>query len=241
MTVSSNELPSEKRMSLVEHIIELRNRMVVVVIAFIVIAILVFPFTSQIIGAIWRYLIPEEVKMVMYEPLEFLIVQITLALIIAAAAGVPLLIYELFLYASPGLYPHEKRYFRLILPFSMLLFIAGVAIGFFIVLPAFFHLMVYYSNDVAVPRLSVGMTFSVVTTFLAGLGLVFQLPLLIVFGVKFGLVKYDALRKQRPLVYGALIAFAVFISPDPTMFSQLIVGLVLVLLFEFSLLIAGML
>ncbi|MEM2991410.1 MAG: twin-arginine translocase subunit TatC, partial [Halobacteria archaeon] len=180
----SPDLPSDKKMPLLEHIIELRNRLLRVVIAFMVIAFLVFPFTNSIIAAIWRYLIPEGVKMVMYEPLEFLIVQIMLALIIAGTVGIPLLIYELFQYASPGLYPHEKKYFFLIVPFSMLLFIAGVAVGFFAVLPVFFHLMVYYSNDVAVPMLSIGRTFSVVTTFLAGLGLVFQLPLLIVFALK---------------------------------------------------------
>jgi sec-independent protein translocase protein TatC len=212
-----------------------------VLVAFIVIAFLVFPFTNSIIAAIWGYLIPEGVKMVMYEPLEFLIVQIMLALIIAAAVGVPLLIYELFQYASPGLYPHEKRYFFLIVPFSLLLFIVGAAIGFFIVLPVFFHLMVYYSNGVAVPMLSIGRTFSVVVTFLAGLGIVFQLPLLIVFALKLGLVRYNDLKIQRPLIYGALIAFAIYISPDPTMFSQLIVGVLLVLLFEISLLIARIL
>ncbi|MEM2924429.1 MAG: twin-arginine translocase subunit TatC [Methanocellales archaeon] len=241
MLAMSPDLPSDKKMPLLEHIIELRNRMLRVVVVFIVIAFLAFPFTNSIIAAIWAYLIPEGVKMVIYEPLEFLIVQIMLALIIASSIGIPFLIYELFQYASPGLYPHEKRYFFLIVPFSVLLFIAGVLIGFFIVLPIFFHLMVYYSNEVAVPMLSIGRTFSVVITFLAGLGLVFQLPLLVIFALKLGLVKRSDLIKQRPLIYGALIAFAIYISPDPTMFSQLIVGVFLVLLFEISLLIAKIL
>lgn len=241
MAVMSSDLPADKKMPILEHIIELRNRMLRVVIVFILIAFLVFPFTNSVIAAIWGYLIPEGVKMVMYEPLEFLIVQIMLALIIAGVAGIPLLIYELFQYASPGLYPHEKRYFFLIVPFSMLLFIAGAAVGFFAVLPVFFHLMIYYSNDVAVPMLSIGRTFSVVTTFLAGLGIVFQLPLLIVFALKLKLVKYSDLKKQRALIYGALIAFAIYISPDPTMFSQLLVGVILVLLFEISLLIGRIL
>ena len=114
-----SDLLSGKRMPLIEHIIELRNRLVTVVIAFCAVTIAVFPFTNQIIAAIWRHLIPKGVKMVVFEPLELLIVQITMALIIASAVGVPLLIYELFKYASPGLYPHEKRYFFLIFPFSI--------------------------------------------------------------------------------------------------------------------------
>ena len=77
-----------------------------------------------------------------------------------------------------------------------------------------------------------------VITTVAGFGLVFQLPLLTVFAVKMGLVKYKSLVDRRWLVYSGLLAFAMLATPDPTLFSQLVVAVMLVILFELSLLIA---
>jgi sec-independent protein translocase protein TatC len=75
-----------------------------------------------------------------------------------------------------------------------------------------------------------------VTTILAGFGIVFQLPLLVVFAVKLELVKYQTLKKQRMIIYSAILAFSLFLSPDPTFIAQIVVALLLVVLFEFSLL-----
>ena len=79
-------------------------------------------------------------------------------------------------------------------------------------------------------------TVSAVTTILAGFGVVFQLPLLVVFAVKMGLVQYQTLKKQRILVYSAILAFSLFITPDPTFIAQIVVAILLAVLFEFSLL-----
>ena len=69
-----------------------------------------------------------------------------------------------------------------------------------------------------------------------GSGIVFQAPLLVIFAVKMGLVKYETLKKQRVLVYSAILALSLFLSPDPTFIAQFLVALLLVILFEFSLL-----
>jgi sec-independent protein translocase protein TatC len=88
----------------------------------------------------------------------------------------------------------------------------------------------------ATAQLSVKNTLSAVTTILAGFGIIFQLPLLVVFAVKLGLVKYQTLKNQRMIVYSAIMAFSLFLSPDPTFIAQIIVALLLAVLFEFSLL-----
>ncbi|WP_269849609.1 twin-arginine translocase subunit TatC [Methanosarcina horonobensis] len=85
-------------------------------------------------------------------------------------------------------------------------------------------------------QLSVQNTLSAVTTILAGFGVVFQAPLLVVFAVKMGLIKYQTLKKQRILVYSAIVTLSLFLSPDPTFIAQILVALLLVVLFEFSLL-----
>jgi sec-independent protein translocase protein TatC len=92
--------------------------------------------------------------------------------------------------------------------------------------------------SVATPLLSIGQTFNIVMNFILGFGVVFQIPLVVIMAVKMGLVKRKTLADGRLAAYGVLFAFAFFISPDPTMLSQLIVGIVLILLFEVSLLLA---
>ena len=99
-----------------------------------------------------------------------------------------------------------------------------------------FKYILFYSGEMATAQLSVQGTLSAVTTILSGFGIVFQLPLLVIFAVKMGLVKYQTLKKQRLLVYSAIIAFSLFLSPDPTFIAQIVVMLLLVVLFEFSLL-----
>jgi sec-independent protein translocase protein TatC len=99
-----------------------------------------------------------------------------------------------------------------------------------------FKYILLYSGEMAIAQLSVQSTLSAVTTILSGFGIVFQLPLLVIFGVKMGLVKYQTLKKQRMLVYSAIIAFSLFLSPDPTFIAQIVVMLLMVVLFEFSLL-----
>ena len=112
----------------------------------------------------------------------------------------------------------------------------GASIGYFLVLPIMFKYILFYSGDMATVQLSVQDPLAAVTTILAGFGIVFQLPLLVIFAIKMGLVKYETLKKQRILVYSGIMAFSLFLSPDPTFIAQIVVALLLAVLFEFSLL-----
>jgi sec-independent protein translocase protein TatC len=111
-----------------------------------------------------------------------------------------------------------------------LLFILGVAIGYFLVLPAMFKYILFYSGDMATAQLSVQDTLSAVTTILVGFGIIFQIPLFVVFTVKMGLLKYQTLKKQRILVYSAIMAFSLSLSPDPIFIAQIVVVLLLAVL-----------
>ncbi|MCD5409623.1 MAG: twin-arginine translocase subunit TatC [Methanocellales archaeon] len=230
--------PCDKEQPLMEHIAELRYRLLVILAGVSIITAIVFPFSSLLLDMIWDHLVPPGVEMVVYGPWEIITVRITLSLVCALVFGIPLLIYELLAFANPGLFPSERRFFTIVVPFSLILFIIGGLLAYFIVLPLLFKYLILFSGDVAVAQLSIRRTFSVVTTTLVGLGLVFQTPLLITLAVKMGLVKYRELKEKRLWIYAGLLVFATFISPDPTAISQLIVASMLVVLFEASLLIA---
>ncbi|MDI6640023.1 MAG: twin-arginine translocase subunit TatC [Methanocellales archaeon] len=238
MSVNYDMPPGDRELPLMVHLAELRSRLLTIFGAVTIIAAVVFPFSGKLLHIIWSDLIPPGAEMVVYGPWEIITIRIMLSLICAFVIGVPLFIYELLAFMKPGLFPSERRFLSIVVPFSLLLFIAGAAIGYFLVVPTLFKFMIFHSSDVAIAQLSIGRTFSVVMTTVAGFGLIFQLPLLMVFAVKMGLVKYKSLREKRWLVYGGLLAFAMLATPDPTMISQLIVATMLVLLFELSLLIA---
>ncbi len=229
-------VPGDTEESLMVHLFELRNRLAIVLIWLFLGIIIAFPYSAKGMLLVWKEFISPDLVMTSYSPLEWTFARLKLCLVFALAISIPQLFYQLYRFAGKGLYPHEKRFFIKVIPASFLLFIFGTAIGYFFVLPVMFKYILLYSGDMATAQLSVQDTLSAVTTILAGFGIVFQLPLLVVFAVKMGLVQYQTLKKQRILVYSAIMAFSLFLSPDPTFIAQIVVALLLAVLFEFSLL-----
>ncbi len=122
-----------------------------------------------------------------------------------------------------------------IVSISILLFLAGAGIAYLAIVPVIFKYIMLHSEDLAVAGLSLRTTLSVVGTLVLGFGLMFQFPILVVAAIKMGLLERKQLKNSRMIVYGALITFAIFVTPDATGVSQLIVFAVFLLLFEFSL------
>jgi sec-independent protein translocase protein TatC len=227
--------PDDREMSLGEHLRELRNRMVIVIGVTLALMAIVFPFSGGLVDAVIAHVVPSYVKITTYAPLELFKTRITICFIVAVCVGFPLLVYEAFRFAAPGLYPAERRFLKVVFPFSLALFIAGASVAYLVTLPLFFGIVIGNGASVATPNLSLGETFGIVTNFMLGFGVVFQVPLVIMLAVRMRLVKRETLVKGRIGVYGLLFAFAMFISPDPTFFSQLIVLAILAALFEVGL------
>ncbi len=229
-------VPGDKELPLVEHIKELRSRMMTAAIPIALITAIAFLFSGKLLQLIWRQTVP--VPMTIYSPMELILTKLTLSLLVALFIGIPLMVYEGFMFVGKGLYANEKLFFIKIVPFSFILFLAGAALAFFVAVPLVFKYTILYSIDVASPQISVIKTMYTIITLLVGFGLVFQFPLLLVFAIRMGLVKREYLKGKRAIIYGALIAFALFVSPDPSAISELIVAGMLVILFEFSLIIS---
>ncbi len=229
-------VPGDEELPLVEHIKELRSRIMTVAIPIALITAIAFLFSGKLLQLIWRQTVP--VPMTIYSPMELILTKLTLSLLVALFIGIPLMVYEGFMFVGKGLYTNEKLFFIKIVPFSFILFLAGAALAFFVAVPLVFKYTILYSIDVASPQISVIKTMYTIITLLVGFGLVFQFPLLLVFAIRMGLVKREYLKGKRAIIYGALIAFALFVSPDPSAISELIVAGMLVILFEFSLIIS---
>ncbi len=231
-----NSVPGDEDIPEVEHVKELCSRMMAAAIPITLITAIAFLFSGELLQVIWKQTVP--VPMTIYSPMELVITKLTLSLMAALFIGIPLLVYEGFMFIGKGLYENEKMFFIRIVPFSFLMFLAGAALAYFAAVPLIFKYTILYSIDVANPQISVIKTIYTITTLLLGFGLVFQFPLLLVFAMKMGVLKRESLGGKRKIIYGALIAFALFVSPDPSAISELIVAAAFVILFESSLVIA---
>lgn len=219
----------------VGHLKELRNRLIVAGAALLLGALIFYPFSGEAVAYLWDQFIPDSVIMSIYSPTEYLMTRLKLSIAAAICIFFPLLMYELFKFMSRGLYQNERKFLIKVVPLSFILFLMGAALAYFIVLPLFLNFVLFYSDQSAVAQIGLGETFNTIISLVLGFGLVFQIPLLMVSVVRMGIVEEKTLRKGRLVVYGSLIGFAFLIAPDPTMISQLIAGVALVVLFEFSL------
>jgi Twin arginine targeting (Tat) protein translocase TatC len=219
----------------VGHLKELRNRIIIAGAALIIGAIAFYPFSGDAIAYLWSELIPESVIMSIYSPTEYLMTQIKLSVAFAICIFFPLLMYELFKFMSRGLYKNERRFLLKVVPVSFILFLLGAALAYFIILPLFLNYVLFYSDQTAVAQIGLGETFGTIISLVLGFGLVFQIPLLMVSVVRMGIVDEKTVRKGRLVIYGSLVGFAFLVAPDPTLISQLIAGVALIILFEFSL------
>lgn len=220
---------------LTQHLKELRNSLAVVIAWFILSVLISYPFSEHAITRIWENFMPTGVSMAVYSPLEWMFARLKLSVVAAIAVTLPIFLLQMFRFMSKGLYPNEKKFLLTVVPASFTMFILGACIAYFLTLPMMFKYVIFYSTDLAIAQISVQKTISTVTTLILGFGIVFQLPLLVIFAVKMDLIKRETLKKQRLSVYAILVAFVMFASPDPTIMSQLLSVVMLVIMFEISL------
>ncbi len=231
-----NNVAGDIEMPLEEHVKEFRSRMIIVAVPVIIITSIVFIFSGELLKIIWTHSISG--PMTIYSPLELIISRLIISLMFALSVGIPLFIYESFIFIGKGLYPNEIKFFIKIVPFSFIMFTLGALLAYFVAVPIIFKYTMFYSTDVATPQISVIKAINAIITLIIGFGLVFQFPLLFIFAIKMGLVKKEFFSGKRKFIYGAILAIALFVSPDPSSISQLLVAVVLVILFEFSLLLS---
>lgn len=220
---------------IVDHLRELRNRLIVVIIVLSVATFFIYPFSGDIIRFLWDTLLPSGVIMSIYAPAEFLMTCLKLSVAISVGISFPVLMFELFKFMSRGLYKNEKKFLFKVVPASYILFLTGAGLAYFFILPVFMGYIIHYSDLSAMPQVSLTETINSVIVLVLGLGFVFQIPLLMVISMKMGIVQPSTLKKYRFTVYIALFSLGFFISPDPTFFAQVLVGIALVILFEISL------
>ncbi len=228
------------KMTLMQHFSELRRRIlwtaVVFVLAFVfgwLISDSVESFLSAPLMAVW------DNAMLLYTELsDGLMIQFSLATLIALIITIPVLLWNIWAYIAPGLHKNEKQFLVPIFVFSPLLFVAGAAFAFYILFPFVFKFFLEINASTSVPTVLLPsikgyLAFSI--GLLKVFGIAFQLPLVLVGLNRVGLLsKQTAIKSRRYVIIGVFILAAMLTPPD--ILSQILLALPMLLLFELSLL-----
>ncbi|MCO4773236.1 MAG: twin-arginine translocase subunit TatC [Deltaproteobacteria bacterium] len=224
----------EYRMTLLEHLWELRTRLIRSLLAMVVAFSVMLPFGEQI-SAFLREpatpYFPDGSFFSSHSPLEVFVTELKMSLFAAVFLAIPVLFYQAWSFIAPGLYKSERR---LVLPFvffSTLFFTAGSSFGFFFILPFAMKFLLGFSGEGINSAISVAAYLSDVTKLLLAFGAVFQMPLGIFFLARAGIVTGEGLANFRK--YAVILTFvvsAMLTPPDPV--TQIGLALPLIVLYE---------
>ena len=224
----------DRELSLVQHLAEFRSRLMVACVAVVITTAISFLFTTDIIKIL---LVPAHVtKLVALSPTENFTTYFRVALFSGFALAMPVVLYELYAYIDPALHPHERKFALTLGPFVLLLFVSGMLFCYFVLLPNALQFLVNFGSEVIDNQLRASEYLSFVTLFILGMGVVFEMPVLIYALIRVGVVQRSWLAKRRRYVFLIVFVVAAVVTPTPDPFNQTIVAVPMYLLFELGLL-----
>jgi sec-independent protein translocase protein TatC len=226
----------EARMTLIEHLEELRSRIFRVGIAFIVVAVVAGFFVEDIF---YWLLEPSGLSDLNFMgPAQALLTDIKLVLFSAFLLTLPILFYQAWMFVAPAVGEMGRVTTYIVVTLSSALFLVGVAFGYYVVLPIGLQFLLGYAPDRYNEVITADFYLPFVTRFLLAFGIVFELPAAAYVGAKLGLVTAPLLRRYRrhALVVNAILAAALTPGQDP--FSMILMAVPMVLMYEASILIA---
>jgi sec-independent protein translocase protein TatC len=195
-----------------------------------------FLFTTDIIKLL---LVPAGVsKLVALSPTENFTTYFRVALFSGFALSMPVVLYEIYAYIDPALHPNERRFALTLGPFVLLLFVGGMLFCYFILLPNALKFLINFGSEVIDNQLRASEYLSFVTLFIVGMGVVFEMPVVIYALIRIGIVQRSWLTSRRRYVFLLSFVIAAVLTPTPDPFNQTLVALPMYLLFELGLLLA---
>ncbi|HEV2527699.1 MAG TPA: twin-arginine translocase subunit TatC [Thermomicrobiales bacterium] len=229
-----------EEMTLGEHLDELKRRIVRMGIAIVGGLILGFLFARPLLRLIAETA-SQEGTLDIRNPAESLTVTFQVALYIAICVTSPVLLFQLIAFLAPGLTNREKRIVYTSLPFVALLFIGGACYAFFFAIPQALNFLQNFADDVYAGTPDARETVNFYLTIMVGLGLAFQLPLVMFLLAKLGIFSPEKMRKWRKYSYLVIIIISAMITPTTDPVNLALVALPLVILYEVGIILSRIL
>ena len=221
----------EGNMSLIRHLEELRKCLIRSFIAIGIGTGIAYFFLDEIM----HYLTQPAGKLYYMQPAEAFFTYLKVSVFAGFLVALPVVFFELWRFVLPVLTKNERKVMGIVLPSSVFLFFGGLAFSFFFVLPAGIRFFLGFGNSDLEPLFSIDKYLDFVIAFVLPFGAIFELPLVIVILAKLGFVTSAFLRQKRKLVIFMTFVVGAVISPTPDVFSQSMIAIPMILLYEISL------
>ncbi|WP_082235267.1 twin-arginine translocase subunit TatC [Halobacillus massiliensis] len=220
----------EKKLQLIGHLEELRNRIIFTLAAFIGFIIFGFVFVKPIYSWLIRDL---NAKLAILGPGDILWVYLMIAAVIAISLTIPVAAFQIWLFVSPALSSRERKITLQFIPPLFLLFLGGMAFGYFFLFPIVLNFLLGLSEGQFAMMFTADKYFRFMLSLTVPFGLLFEMPLIVLFLTRLGILNPLRLKKARKVSYFLLIVLSVLITP-PDFLSDVLVIAPLLLLYEIS-------
>ena len=223
-------------MSLIEHLEELRRRIIIIVIAIVAGAVIGFIFSGQVLDLL-RAPLPSAYDTIYFTgPADAFGVYVKIAGFIGIALAMPVILFQVWRFVTPGLTSRERRFIWPVMVAAILLFTLGIIVGYAII-PYALNFLLGFARPGLQPLLTIDGYIGFVTTMLLAFGIVLEFPIVLVGLARVGILSYRRLAAQRRLIIVGITVFAIVVTPGGDPISPTILGSVMYLLFEGSLLV----
>ena len=223
-------------MSLIEHLEELRRRLITIIVAIVIGAVIGYVFSGSVLDLL-RAPLPSAYRIIYFTgPADAFGVYIKIAGFIGIGLAMPVILFQVWRFVTPGLTPRERRFIWPVMVAALLLFALGILVGYAII-PYALNFLLGFARPGLQPLLTIDGYIGFVTTMLLAFGIVLEFPIVLIGLARVGILSYRRLAAQRRLIIVGITVFAIVVTPGGDPISPTILGSVMYLLFEGSLLV----
>lgn len=217
----------DKKLTLLEHIEELRARILKSAVFLIVISCLVYAYVDTILSV----LVKPVGKLVFIAPQEAFTSKVAIAFLGGLFLSAPFMLYQIWRFISSALKTDEKRYTLIFAPLSLIFFIAGSIFGYIIIVPIGMKFLLGFATDFLTPAITISKYVSFIGTLTLAFGIVFELPLISLFLTKIGVITPVFLSNKRRHAIVLIFIIAAMLTP-PDVITQVLMAVPLLVLYE---------
>ncbi|MGF7186280.1 sec-independent protein translocase protein TatC [Desulfitispora alkaliphila] len=225
----------DKKISLVEHLQDLRKSIVISIVALVIGCIIGFTYAPLILEFLKKPLPVQQ--MAFFNPVEAFLVNLKVAVLVGFVLAFPVIISSFAWFVAPGLTKKEKKIISILSITSVLLFIFGAVIATLAAMPIALKFLFEFSPEIMQPYISIQYYYSFFITFILVFGLSFQLPIILLALAFLGIIDHLFLKKNRKYVLLAIFSLSIMLAPGTELLSQLILFVPLYLLYEITILV----
>lgn len=224
----------DKELTLVEHLSELRKRIIVCLVALGLGSVLTLPFASAALKILKLPAAGLIEKLAFFSPQEAFLIYIRIAFLCGLILAMPVILYQVWVFILPAMEERFKKSAAYFVLFCFTAFVFGGLFAYFLLIPPALKFLLSFAKDELQPVISASKYISFIIGLILGCGLVFQMPILSFLLTKLGVIQHQILRRKYKYAVVIIFLVAAIITPTPDAFNMLILALPMLFLYEIS-------